>query len=356
MMVNKKNNEIELLRFFAALMIVLYHAHKQAFGDPSFDTFSFSFFCHGYIAVEFFFVLSGILLGKHLYKYRCMEDTGKEQLGKDTVDYVVNKAKSFAPEAIISTIISIATFIVIKQYTLEESFFYIADSFWNLLLLKDLGFASESPNGVLWYLTALLVATPVIYYMGRKSYDRSVRFIMPFAALLILGYLDYTTGMLSGVHQWVIIAYKCLWRGLAEMMIGCTLYEYIVNYQNARNDSLIRRTAITVLQLVLVFLVTIYSCLNITREYEFHCLLAIIVILFIVFSKKSLISNLFNNKICSYLGSISLCMFVNQMFCIRLAEAYIGFENLAAYYLFVVVSDILSAIVLNKCTALLRHK
>ena len=54
-MVSKRNQTIELLRFFFAVVIVLYHGRV---------IFPISLFPSGYLAVEFFFIVSGYMMVK----------------------------------------------------------------------------------------------------------------------------------------------------------------------------------------------------------------------------------------------------------------------------------------------------
>lgn len=52
--VNKRNDHIDLLRFFAALLIIMQHTSGLSPEDPKNYPF-----CGAYLAVEFFLILSG---------------------------------------------------------------------------------------------------------------------------------------------------------------------------------------------------------------------------------------------------------------------------------------------------------
>lgn len=340
---NEKVYEVEILRFLAAVTIICYHAHKQLFGDPSFVGFNFSFFCHGYIAVEFFFVLSGILMGRKLYELR---DDHSQLVGKETVSYTFRKIERIFPEALLATLIDIIVITTIANMTLMQCFKYFVDSFWSILMVKAIGFYSVGANGVLWYITILIIGTVILYFLGRKNYDTFVRIVFPLGGLLIIGYIDYSTGMLSGVYQPMGFGFKCFWRGIAEMAIGCSLYEYII----AHKERPVRKAILvfnTVLLFVCLICLLIYATFNCSREYEFHSLFIIIVVLWLLFTGNNYVSGLFKSRFWGFLGQISLTMYVNQMFCIRLAEAFIGENNLALYYLFVLILDIVTAIIVT---------
>lgn len=75
-----KNNAVEALRFFFMLMICMWHEYATS-----------GIFKHGYLAVEFFFILSGMLLFRSATK--------ENALG--TIDYTLKKIRRFAPEYLI---------------------------------------------------------------------------------------------------------------------------------------------------------------------------------------------------------------------------------------------------------------
>ena len=56
--ISKRNGEIDLFRFIFSVMIIIFH-----FGN----TYNYRIFQNGYIAVEFFFVVSGYLMARHVW-------------------------------------------------------------------------------------------------------------------------------------------------------------------------------------------------------------------------------------------------------------------------------------------------
>ena len=64
-----KNGKIEFFRFVFSIYVVLFHIEKGFSGLPKYGkTVDFSFFAHGSISVEFFFLVSGFLMAKSIYK------------------------------------------------------------------------------------------------------------------------------------------------------------------------------------------------------------------------------------------------------------------------------------------------
>lgn len=62
-----KNGKVELLRFFFCIAVLLFHEQKYILGEASLEHgVHFALFPHGSIGVEFFFVLSGVLMAKSI--------------------------------------------------------------------------------------------------------------------------------------------------------------------------------------------------------------------------------------------------------------------------------------------------
>lgn len=96
----KRNNSVEALRFFFICVICLWHFHSYA-----------TWIKHGYIAVEFFFMLSGFYLYKSYKKH--------PEVGG--LDYTMHRVKKFLPPFLIAYLLLLL--LDRKQYIyLPESF------------------------------------------------------------------------------------------------------------------------------------------------------------------------------------------------------------------------------------------
>lgn len=64
-----KNNTIEFLRFAFCIAILVFHIGKYLFGEPELGHgIHLALFPHGSLGVEFFFILSGLLMAASIKK------------------------------------------------------------------------------------------------------------------------------------------------------------------------------------------------------------------------------------------------------------------------------------------------
>lgn len=87
------------LRGVAALMVICYHAFEAFAVNPVRQTFN-----HGYLAVDFFFILSGFVIG---YAY---DDRWK--MSMTTKDFIKRRIIRLHPMVIVAAIIGAASFVI----------------------------------------------------------------------------------------------------------------------------------------------------------------------------------------------------------------------------------------------------
>ena len=88
-MTKKRNGEIDLLRFIFSSMIVIHHYNAS---------FNFNILENGYIAVEFFFLLSGYLMAQSAYKITSKKDKlESSEIADSTWSFIIKKVKAFYP-------------------------------------------------------------------------------------------------------------------------------------------------------------------------------------------------------------------------------------------------------------------
>ena len=90
----KRSGNLDLLKFIFSLMIVLFHGKNLTTTDSY-------IFPGGNIAVEFFFVVSGVLMARAASTYE-MQDN----LGKDTFVFMKHKISGLMPNYYIAFIIA----------------------------------------------------------------------------------------------------------------------------------------------------------------------------------------------------------------------------------------------------------
>ena len=319
---NQKNGNIEFLRFFFCMFVLLFHIEKYVLGEIPLDgTLQFRFFVHGSIGVEFFFLLTGLLMARHVDNIR--KKKNKESLGEETSKYVIKKYKSIFPYHIIGFIIIFILSIIVEKYTVTESFMALIDSIPSILLIQMTGFKGIVFNHIEWYLSSMLIGIAIIYPFLKKYYDSFVKYVAPLVALLVLGYLYFETGRLTGVMNWMVIGYKGTIRGIAELLLG--IYGYYLCSELSKLKKLPKKSKVmlTIGEALLYIAIIIFAVITFKSRFEFYALIAIYVLLIISYSGITYTKKIFNNKFIYFLGRLSLPIYVTQLSAIIFVNNYL---------------------------------
>lgn len=219
----KRNIVIDVLRVLFALIIVAYHI-------PYGPSASVSLFPRGYLACEFFFMVSGYYAAKKAASYNA-NSIGTEHLGQETFEQVFKKIKSVFPLVVLSYIpaficSALYTTALNPQYTMYNALHNLLDAVYELSFTTMAGFLGFVANGVSWFFSALFLSTAIIYPILRKYYDRLVYLIAPLGNIFILGYLSQVYGHLN---LWRAdfngFIYPGMLRALVETSLGAVSYE-----------------------------------------------------------------------------------------------------------------------------------
>lgn len=154
---------IEALRFFFICVICLWHCKDLA-----------PYIHHGYIAVEFFFILSGYLIYKSWEKH--------PEVGG--VDFALRRVKTFA----VPFLLSIFLLMIIDR----KQYFYISDftpdgilskyflHFHEFFFCQNIGLTSVTAiNHPMWYLSMLLWGGWCMLFITKKLRAKSNYCLVP---------------------------------------------------------------------------------------------------------------------------------------------------------------------------------
>lgn len=175
---NRRNGKIDLLRFVFSVCIALMH-----FGTSVGDA---RLFPKAGLCVEFFFLVSGYLMAKHVAK---IMDQPCERLGSESFSYVRKKFFSICPQIIIAFVIGFTVRHLISAVSPATFEKHILAGFVEFLNLKMFGFDLWSANGPTWYISAMLIIMLLIYPLLRKRFDLFCYVIAPLTGFFLLGFL-----------------------------------------------------------------------------------------------------------------------------------------------------------------------
>lgn len=313
-----RNGTLEFLRFVFCICILLFHIEKEFFGLSSLDNgVGFGLFTHGAMGVEFFFILSGLFMAKSIDSKRNKDET--IDIGEDSWKFLINKYKGFFLYHIIAFVILFIVTIIINEYSFSKIVITFIDSIPSIFLLQMTGIPCTSLNHIEWYLSAMIISMAIIYPICKKYFNLFIKYIAPICSILILGYLGYTYGYLTGVNVWTGFAFKGLVRGFAEIMLGTFAYYLSKKLSNYKNNLNKYRLFITIIECLLYISVILFMVLTVNEKYEFTALIAIFFGIVISYSDISHSNKLFNNKLCYFLGKFSLPVYLSQLSAISIA-------------------------------------
>ena len=187
------------LRGVAALAIVVFHFMEMAISD-----FSKNFIAHGFLAVDFFFCLSGFVIG---YAYN-------DRIGKmGVMEFFKSRLIRLQPLVILGTALGLLAFLFdpfggqAEAYSAGKIFLLFLSS---LLLIpfpvmEERAFNNFGLNAPAWSLFWEYVAN-IIFAFGLYKIGRYVLLSLTIASAVLLGYTAYhangVTGGWAGANFW----------------------------------------------------------------------------------------------------------------------------------------------------------
>lgn len=330
-MKKKHCGTISFWKFMFCLMIIIYHGNIFATGNENI------LFKYGSIGVEFFFIVSGYLLAK-----KALNETDEsDNIGQDTVNYIMRKIKNFFPYIFICWIAGMIVKNVFDTMTLKDNVLAIFD----ITFMRMAGFKETVINGAVWYISAMLICMLVLYPMIRKFKYNFVYIVSPLIVLLVGGWLNQNYGSLRVPDKWIGFAYKGLLRAFFELNLGCIIYVLSKKMEKVEFNNFGRFliTTVEVACLLIPFLVS--SLINEATKYDYMVLFILSIGVCLAFTEKSYGSKIFNNKFIYFLEKISLPMYISHTWIRTIINEAIVLHTLSYYQkiiLFVIVTIFIS--------------
>lgn len=113
---SRRNGNIDLMRFVFCVLVILYHINNRLDLNPPFGLPEkyFSFFSHGKIGVEFFFIVSGYLLAA-----KAKKNYSADNIAKSTKSFMYRKAMSIFPYHIVGY--TLGVYLLFHYYSLPNT-------------------------------------------------------------------------------------------------------------------------------------------------------------------------------------------------------------------------------------------
>jgi peptidoglycan/LPS O-acetylase OafA/YrhL len=216
------NHTVELLRFLFAVVIVIHHIAIVTGTETPMPM--------GAIGVEFFYILTGYFMIKHIKK----ESNSQPMTMVYAMNYTLKKFIRLAPYIMGGTILMIIADIVCNHRISVEYIFWEITQL-NMVAAPDVTSILVYSNAPYWFLSAMFVTLPLVTYLIGRYSDFFENYLMWFLPPVLLLYLTKVSGMSTSWGDYSFL-YTAVYRAFAEILMGCSLYS-VVNWINTKTDS-----------------------------------------------------------------------------------------------------------------------
>ena len=285
----KKMNSIEAFRFIFMLIICIWHYQST------------EALAHGYMAVEFFFMLSGVLMFFSANK--------EEALG--TFEYTMKKVKRFAPDCLLLIVyVNLRHMILpalLGRKELDVS--WLLQALPESLFLQNIGIYTGGVNFPMWYVSVLLFGGAFVYALLRFDKRLTVSIILPMIVLVGYTYI-FSMDKRGRIDSFDLHGgiYTPMLRGVCGMSLGVVLgYIFVLKKQYIQ---CVKTWVIDALGMISLCLFLIFAIFPTSQSYDRYLLIIVPFLLLACFVEKSLFNKLFENKCWAILGGCSWQMLV----------------------------------------------
>lgn len=333
MAVARRNNSVEFFRFIFMVVICMWHFNML------------HIFNHGYLAVDFFFILSGYFL----YDSYCRESA------QTVITFLKNKIRRFFPEFFVMLLI---TFLMkspnhISQLnTFEQNLRWIISLIPDSLFVFSTGVFQQGIINPTWYLSVLIFGGGWIYAM--LKYDRKLCLSIIFP-ILIISFFSYINAHGNNLEMWRTKDLKVflpLLRGMSEMCIGIYLYVFVSEQKKILEEDKRNCMWLNLFSVLSLFLFIIL--LFVTTNLDMYSIIFIPFIIIGCIIKNGWFNLLFNKRIYGFLGGITYEMLIVHWSILMVFRLFINTFLIKEVYLLIIL-EILYLFVVILCSYALKQ-
>lgn len=316
---------VEAFRFFFMLQICVWHTKFREICGMT----------HGYLGVEFFFILSGVLLFFSYDKLRT----------QDPFDFIVARFKRLFPKCFLGVCFAWLVFGAKKVQSIVsiDDFFctllqFVSDS----LMLNSCGIFKGGLNYPLWYVSVLLIGSGIVYSILYYNRRLAIGIICPLIIMLTYTYL-FNGGADGNIQSWN--SFYCfslpMWRGIADLSLG-TMLGYVIRYKsNFLNPKIV--DCFGFISVIVVLFLTFSKA-----AYDQYSILASCSLVLMCFSQKSCVHIIFKHAFWNTLGGVTyemLVLHVPLAMCFRVLSDKCHISSQCEFFLFLLCLLLMSGLI-----------
>ena len=333
-------SNIEFLRFFFVISIVIYHLFTGWLPVYCSDIPLFHHINEltrdSVRAVDFFFIISGFFL---VYTF-------KRDL--PVIDFLKKKIIRLWPVAVFAVC---AWFVIYLLGFITSEKFGTYDNIFGLFMINNIGITTSiGINIQSWYISSLILVLLFYFYMMKYLSRPVVNIIISAITLFCYSFIiHFQNGSLTGEINTYYYIFNI---GIMRALAGCGLGYIIANSGICNNlstgkQNIVSRLAVGIIEIVVVsFLIynMFFNKLSYTNDMIF---VLAFMLLFIIFIKNcGMLSQIFNNKLSEILGKYTYSIFMTHRICFAVLSVTLWKTNLVITnsYLIILYSIIISCL------------
>lgn len=336
----KRNGRIDFLRCLFAVIIMLHHSRYVLGYDNS-------IFIGGSLAVEFFFMVSGYLMMNTVAKRNAADQKSgtKPNLGRETWQFIRHKIGGFLPEFLIAWIIGFLIVASIEGWSGIHLWHVLRDDFWELSLLKMSGVFTGGIDGVIWYLSAMLLCMAVLYPLLRRFTDVMTHIVCPLTAIMLMGYLCQTQDSPRDPTKFLHLVFKGDVRAMAELCMGVVIWMAVQHLQKV-NWTRFAKALLGLCEIALYLMVIQYMWDQKPTSTDYFYIFLMMIAVLLSFADTGALKSLFHGsgKVTSFLAKYSTALYFSHLYLAQHIntllpeDTYSGKFRLAVYIIWSLVN------------------
>ncbi len=339
-----RNVAIEFWRVFCSIAIVGFHLGwiiaRACNGSNGYWMETSNWFFGASEVLLLFTITAGYFLVKHYKKLAKDKEYTERSASSRAWEYTWARVKALLPVLILGYILGviISTPFYYPDYGVQEYCTMIINSIWEFLGFHSVGLRSAggqffNTNGVLWFISAIIILGYFIYWGLCKNEDLFSGIIAPFGAIFFAGWWSFT-GTRAAQTAWSTFGFQTastngmggnagattatlgfnngfIFVGIG-MLIGVIAY-YLIEALSKKKLNKVLLTCLNLVCTVLLAWYIIYQPTYFNLERWTVALLCIVVIVLSLLNEDYLskaLNNSVTHGILEYLGGISLYIYM----------------------------------------------
>ena len=326
-MMKKRNGSLCFWAFIFCMIFVLHYAY---FFDPEKAASGTFFFFRGELAIDFFFLFTGVLFAQRIGAIP--EDRGFSWRGYGS--FLKSNLRFYLPAFAICWV---ATFVVINKVLFTDVktlFNNFLTALLELLPFRSAGFYAPPADKLTlvgyrvmdqaWVISAVFIGLALLYPLYLKNRRRFEYYIAPVGAVLLLCFLYFRTKVLSGDNglildakvRYLFYSFIGTYKAVGEILAGvtcCTIARHFSNKPVSKAKSHLLSVVEIAGYLAVIFYMQFILRYEIPKMFDFLAVGVMLLSVMISVSGKSSVGRLFNHKFFYSLGKFSLYPFLMFM-------------------------------------------